>query len=167
MMSDAELTDLPDRMVFTPSPVRTLGYGALSAVLCLVGVFAVSQGAWQGWPAALFFGVGALVAVVLSLPGANGLVLTREGYVIRRGWISTSRRWEEIGPVEAHFGAPARERQFVVFDLVDGRKRPGRKLNRALVQRDEGISALLFKEDPLLVAMRMNAFRDRALREPR
>jgi hypothetical protein len=50
-----------------------------------------------GWAAVVFFGIGCLVSVFTLVPGASGLTLDKEGFVIRNLFRRICYQWPNVG----------------------------------------------------------------------
>ena len=50
-----------------------------------------------GWVAVVFFGIGCLISILSLIPGASGLTLGKEGFVIRNLFRRISYQWPNVG----------------------------------------------------------------------
>ena len=50
-----------------------------------------------GWITLVFFAIGSVVSLVTVLPGAAGLTLTKDGFVVRSLFRGRAYRWSDVG----------------------------------------------------------------------
>ncbi len=85
------------RLILRPDKKTQLRYVIATtlavAALGVAEVFGVIIGAW---PLTVFLSVGLAIFVVQMLPGAAGLVLTRDGFAIKSLYRSHLVRWSDI-----------------------------------------------------------------------
>jgi hypothetical protein len=75
------------------------GFMALGCVILAVALFRLDAEVVKGAPwMAAFLIFGALVILSAHLPGATGVWLDREGFLVRDMYKSTQYRWDEVGP---------------------------------------------------------------------
>jgi hypothetical protein len=53
-----------------------------------------------GWVAVVFFGIGCFISIITLLPGAAGLTLDKEGFVVRSLFRRRSYQWLDVGEFE-------------------------------------------------------------------
>jgi hypothetical protein len=156
----AILSRFPGPVVLVPSRRKWL----LVLGGCLVFVAA---GLWMrhdvpvwGWLAVAFFGVGALIAVLMLLPGAGGLRLDADGFEMTSLFRRHRSRWTEVSEFEV-VRLPPSLQKMVVFDDARTKDSALAKANRSLAGRTGGLpdNYSLSYED---LAAIMNAWRARA-----
>jgi hypothetical protein len=125
------------------------------------GYFMIRDGADGGWFVLIFFGFGVLVSIVVMLPGANVLILDRDGFEARSMYRGGRTSWRDAsGFITAKL--PPRSYVMVVYD--DARHKGGMlaSANVALTGRNAGLPDT-FGLDPDDLATLMESWRERAL----
>jgi hypothetical protein len=74
------LARFPGPVTLYSSRKKWLLIFGISAAFVVVGYWMIQDDEWMGWPGLIFFGLGALVAAAMLLPGAGALSLDREGF---------------------------------------------------------------------------------------
>jgi hypothetical protein len=113
-----------------------------------------------GWLGVGFFGVGALIAALVLLPGAGGLQLDSDGFEITNLFRSYRCRWTEVSEFEV-VRVPPSLQKMVASDHARAEDWAVARVNRSLVGRTGGLpdNYGLSHED---LAAIMNAWRTRA-----
>ena len=83
----------PGPMTLYPSRAKWLLIFLIGALFAAGGILMIRDGRASGWFVAGFFGIVAVIAVVVMLPGANGLVLDREGFTAKAFFREHHTRW--------------------------------------------------------------------------
>lgn len=111
----------PNRWKYAALLLLSLGFVA-------IGVFLLGRdSALVAWGCIGFFGLGAIVFALSLLPGANGLSLDENGFVVRSLFRSHRTEWKDVaGFRPVRIGA----RRMVGFDFLPG-SGPGPRLRRA------------------------------------
>ncbi len=158
----AILSRFPGPVVLAPSRRKWLLVLGGCLVFVAAGLWVVHDHPLSGWLGVGFFGVGALVAAVMLLPGAGGLRLDSDGFEMTSLFRRHRSRWSEVGEFEVARVPPSRQKM-VVFD--DARTEHGAlaKVNRKLVGRTGGLSDNYGLSHEDLAAV-MNEWRARATR---
>ena len=111
-----------------------LGCAAFTAA----GLFAMPKGEAMTWGAIVFFGIGTLIALVMLLPGAGGLTLSREGFEM----VSLFRKhfvpWREATGFVAG-KIPRAQKKMVFFDDARAKANALGQLNVSMVGRNSGV----------------------------
>lgn len=112
------------------------------------------------WPSVGFFGVGALIQLVITVQGAS-LRLQPDGFVVRQLWRRRFTRWSDTGPFTV-VAVPPAATKLVAFDDARAHATKLGTVNHALMGHTTGLpdSYGLSHED---LATLMNQWRERAL----
>ena len=129
-----------------PGPV-VLARSRRKWLLVLGGCLAfVAIGLWvrysdplSAWLAIGFFGLGALVAALMLLPGAGSLLLDPDGFEITTLFRRHRSRWVDVSEFEVVRMPPSRLKM-VVFDDARTKDSAMAKRNKSLVGRSGGLS---------------------------
>ena len=164
---DAILARFPAAVTLQASRGRFLGLlaGSLGFVAALMfmlqhGVISPS-GAFKAWLGIAFFGAGALVAVVMLLPGAGSLTLRADGFDRVTLFMTLRTPWQQVG----NFGVselPTRRGGRMRLVGYDDGDLPGDNFSRRTTGRNAALPDTygLSHED---LARLMNQWRARAL----
>jgi hypothetical protein len=147
-------------IVLRPSRAKWLAILAIGVAFSAIGVVMIRDGASAGWFVSGLFGLVALVAIVVLLPGSSFLKVRRDGFEFGTLFRRQHLPWTAVGP----FSVAIVERQeMVVFDVLDPSCAPrlGR-LARAYVGANAGLPDTYGLKAGELAAM-LNAARERAL----
>jgi hypothetical protein len=110
-MTDA----LSDTLMLRPRRAKWLVLLAVSLAFTVGGVVMARNGKTEGYLGAAFFGLCALVALALLLPGTAYLRLTPLGFEVRSLFRSSQTRWADVAEFRAgRIGLNA----MVVFDFA-------------------------------------------------
>ena len=88
--------DYPEIVHLRPSAARRILLIAISSLFTLGGWLMVGSGDTRGWFVFIGFGLGLLVSLVMSLPGAMGMVVMKEGFAIRSMYRTRFYTWDEV-----------------------------------------------------------------------
>ncbi|HUI16403.1 MAG TPA: STM3941 family protein [Alphaproteobacteria bacterium] len=160
----------PGPVTLNVSKRRWLRFLAVGLAFAAIGGWMISLGPAgmtfiAGWGALVFFGLGSVVIVVTLLPGASGLTLDREGFVMRSLFRRSTYRWsdvDEFAVSEVPLGQGARTMKAAGFNDRSAAQGRIAQVNVALAGRNSALpdSYGLAVED--LVRL-MSAWRLRAL----
>jgi hypothetical protein len=120
-----------------------------------------------GWATFLFFGLGSVVIVVTLLPGASGMTLDRDGFVVCSLFRRSIYQWanvDEFTVAEVPLGQGSRTAKVVGFNDRSAARGPVARMNVALAGRNSALPdsyGLAVGE----LARLMSAWRLRVLRE--
>lgn len=81
-----------------PRRLKTLRRLAFCAAFVCIGIILVCSGdsAVVGWPAVVFFGLGAALFTLQLVPGVNFLRLSEGGFAVRNLFRTTNFRWSDV-----------------------------------------------------------------------
>jgi hypothetical protein len=152
--------DLQLTVVLRPSPARWLAVLAICAAFTAIGVVQIRAGVREGWFVAGFFGLGALAAIVVLLPGSSYLKVRQDGFVFGTMFRRWFMPWTAVGPFSI---ARVAGRELVVFDVIDpsASSRLG-GLSRMIVGANAGLPDTYGMTAGELAGL-LNAARERAL----
>ena len=115
--------------VLRPRPWKWLGILLLSLAFCVVAVLMLRDGRLAGWFCLALFGLGALVAAVAVLPGANYLRLDEDGFTFSSLFRVHRVGWAQV----SHFGvAQVGPNRLVGWHYRPGCEPPGRGVRLSL-----------------------------------
>ena len=160
----AILSRFPGPVVLVPSRRKWLFVLGGSLAFVAIGLWLRHNEplwAWLGWLGVGFFGIGAVVAALMLLPGAGGLRLDSDGFEMTSLFRRHRSRWTDVSEFEVVCLPPSLQKM-VVFD--DARTMDGAmaKRNKRRVGRSSGLDNYgLSHED---FAAIMNEWRARATR---
>jgi hypothetical protein len=140
-----------------PTLWRAVG---LSLAFAAVGVWLIRTGDAAGWLAVGFFGLCAVVGLLLPLAKGNHLRLGPDGFTVVLLLATRSYRWSEVG---RFFVSYANGSDWVAFDLAASQRR--RTLNQRLTKRFFGYDDALpqtYGMTPERLAALMNDWKARA-----
>ena len=122
---------LDQERVLYPRRLKALGLFAVCVPFVAIGVWMIVSGEWTGWLGVGFFGLGALVSLVMLVPNGFFLRLDAEGFHTRTLFKSQSYRWSDVDGFGVEFIGL---NKMVVFNLSSGFDRHvlGRKVAAAL-----------------------------------
>lgn len=152
----------PGPVTLRSSRFKGLFLLAVSLTFSFGGYLMVRDGASGGWFVLLFFGLCLLVAVLMLLPGANGLTLDRDGFETRSMYRSAYTRWQDAtGFSTARVSA---SHVSVIYD--DARIKPGvlAATNVKLSGRNAGLQDSYGLKGEQLASL-MESWRERALKQ--
>ncbi|MBL8838468.1 MAG: hypothetical protein JNL66_19610 [Alphaproteobacteria bacterium] len=147
-------------IVLRPSNAKWLLMLAASVVFTAIGAAMIREGQGAGWFVAGFFGLCALAAVIVLLPGSSYLKIRRDGFVFGTMFRRHHLPWTAVGP----FGISQVGMQpMVVFDILDPARLPrAARLNMGVAGANAGLPDTYGMKAGELAAI-LNAARDRAL----
>ena len=87
-------------VLFRPSRGKAVLYLAGSLCAVALGIWMAGIDPWMGWACALFFGVGAIVFVLLLRPNSVYLRLHADGFELASLLRKGTTRWQDV----AHIG---------------------------------------------------------------
>ena len=88
--------DLIEPRTLRTKPISNIALLSVSVGFVGVGRWMVHEGQWSGWLIIGFFGVCALVAIALMLPGASYLRLNSEGFTMCCMYRSHTFKWSDV-----------------------------------------------------------------------
>src|SRR5690348_4499396 len=94
------LSRFPGPLTLHPSRKKWLLVLAGCALFAIGGYWMVRSNEGMGWLVLIFFGLGALIAVVVMLPGAGALTLDRDGFETRSLFRRSRARWSDVSRFE-------------------------------------------------------------------
>ncbi len=109
-------------VIFIVTPGTFAGDGGSDALSTLLMTLRLAGTATQavaalGWMTVIFFGAGAAVGIVALLPGASGLTLNRDGFVIVNLYRHRAARWQDVSAFAvAEVNALFRTQKLVGYD---------------------------------------------------
>jgi len=156
----AILSRFPGPVVLVPSRRKWLLVLGGCLAFVAIGLWTMHDEPLWGWLAVGFFGVGALVAALMLLPGAGGLLLDSDGFEMTSLFRRHRCRWAEVSEFEVVRLPPSRQKM-VVFDDARTKDSALAKLNRSFAGRSGGLSDSYNLSHEDLAAI-MNAWRARA-----
>lgn len=109
------LARFPGPVTLYPSRKKWLLLLLAGLAFTLAGIWMVATAAPEGWFVLIFFGSGAIVSIVMLLPGASSLVLERDGFAITSLFRSHYARWQDVS-VFAPMAIPFAPQKMVSFD---------------------------------------------------
>jgi hypothetical protein len=92
---------LPDAMLLRPRRTKWILLLAVSLAFAVGGGVMARGGKPEGYLGLAFFGLCALVAAAMLLPGTAYLRLTRDGFEVRSLFRSRQTRWADVGELRA------------------------------------------------------------------
>ena len=152
----------PDTQRLVPSRFRAASLLVGSIMFVATGIGMRAEHAVGAWFVIAFFGLCALVGVVLLLPGSSWLELRADGFEIRSLFRTSFVRWRDIDRLTV---APIGTRESVCWHFAPDYpgQRAGRQLSAALTGV-EGALPDTYGLSAHALAERMNAYRDAAAR---
>lgn len=121
---DAYLPDRGETVLLRPDLRRYLLLLLVSGLFTAAGVWLVYGGyRWLGWACAGFFGLGALVSLVMLLPGCAGLRLSPEGFEILMPFHRSRTGWNEVVEFQVYEVGPTKvflPTKYVGFRYAEG-----------------------------------------------
>jgi len=125
-------------MELRPSPWKHLALLAISAGFVAMALFIEPTQSLIAWFTVVFFGLGALVALVALVPGSSYLRLEPHGMSVRTLYRTWHVEWAEIA---GFFVAPVGGRNMVCWNYVPGatQNRRGRAVSRAVAGVEAGL----------------------------
>ena len=147
-------------IVLRPSNAKWLLMLAVSLVFTAIGAAMIRGGQGIGWAVAGFFGLCALAAVIVLLPGSSYLKIRRDGFVFGSMFRRHHLPWTAVGPFGISQVGP---QSMVVFDILDSARLPrAARLGMAVAGANAGLPDTYGMKAGELAAI-LNAARDRAL----
>ena len=107
------LSRFPGPVTLRPSRKKWLLVFAGSALFAAGGYWMIQSNTPTGWLVLIFFGLGALVAPVMMLPGASSLTLDRDGFEVGTFLRRYRARWPDVSRFEV---MALRGHKMVVYD---------------------------------------------------
>ena len=136
--ADEILSRFPGPVALSPSRRKWILVLLGCAAFVAIGVGIMPKDKASTWFVIAFFGLGALIAAVMLLPGAGGLTLGRHGFEVTSLFRRHSFRWgETTGFTAAQI--PRARRKMVVFDDANVKGSAMGSLNVALVGRTSSV----------------------------
>jgi hypothetical protein len=166
MASGTAVSDLlarfPGPLTLCPSRRKWLIVLVGSALFTAGGVWMIREGDPSGWFVAAFFGLCAIIGIVMLLPGLASLTLDADGFEMTSFFVGKRIRWRDASNFAASRIPPAFTK-LVVFDNAKDKSSAVGRLNRMLVQHNAGLGDTygLAADD---LARLMAQWRERAIR---
>jgi hypothetical protein len=156
----ASAVDPQTTIVLRPSRGRWFAVFAGCVVFAAIGVMMIRDGAAAGWYVAGGFGLGAIVAGVVLLPGSAYLKVRHDGFVFGTLFRRWTLPWTAVGPFSV---AIVGREEIVVFDIIDPAQMPQLPgLSQAPAGANAGLPDTYGMTAGELAGV-LNAARDRAL----
>ncbi len=159
---DRILQQFPGPVTLHPSRIKFLILLAGSLGFSVGGYYMVRDGASGGWFVLGFFGLCTLISVMLTLPGASGLTLDRDGFRVSSMYRRAHTRWRDAGGFITS-GLPPSGYVMVVYDDATIRSGKLAAANIKLTGRNSGLPNTYGLEADELAEL-MVAWRERAMR---
>jgi len=156
----AILSRFPGPVVLVPSRRKWLLVLGGSLAFVAIGLWVMHDVPTWGWLAVGFFGIAALVAAIMLLPGAGDLRLDSDGFEMTSLFRRYRSRWTEVSEFEV-VRLPPSLRKMVVFDDARTKDSALAEVNSSLAGRTGGLPdnySLSYEE----LAAIMNEWRARA-----
>jgi hypothetical protein len=112
----------PGPLALRPSMRKWLWVLAGSIVFVAAGILSIeaprSAGdARMGWVAVAFFGLGILLSIIVLIPGAAGLTLNADAFVVRNFFHGRAVRWADVGEFAIReVSYPRGSKKFVAYN---------------------------------------------------
>ncbi len=135
---DTLLASFPGPVVLRPSRRKWLLILAGCSIFTAMGIWMVIGGETRGWLALIFFGIGAVAACLLLLPGAAGLRLDADGFEVTQYFRRHGTSWQNASnfvPIKI----PPANVLFVGYDDASVADGSVARMNRSIAGRDAAI----------------------------
>jgi hypothetical protein len=132
------LARFPGPVTLYPSRRKWPLIFAGSALFTVGGAWMITSGDASGWFVLTFFGLGAIVAALIMLPGAGALMLDSDGFEVTNLFRHHRSHWQ----VTAGFAAariPHARQPMVVYDDTTQSTKSLARINIAIVGRNAGL----------------------------
>lgn len=115
--------------------LRRVAVAVVSLIFAAAGLYLAAQGERRGLVVAGFFGLPALLAVVMLVNDHENLRLAEDGFVVGRIWRDTAYRWAEVSPFKI---VAIRGSSRVAFDAAGDRS-----ILAGFARKQFGVSTIL------------------------